>query len=113
MFHRAILASAILLLLVLPSQARQTKLVFTGKCLCSCLTAGETTVDVVYANQISCVPLENKTCNVEVNGLIRSGTVAYCEKVMREVNVRGLTPGSPAVSSSKSRSHRTHVEPNR
>jgi len=97
MLHRAISACAVLLLLVSSSQAKP-KLVFTGKCLCTCLLTN-TSGDVVYSNQLSCVPLEDKTCNVEVNGLIRSGSVEYCEKIMRKVDVRRLP--------------RTEVEPSR
>jgi hypothetical protein len=109
MFQRAILACAVLLLLVPSSQARQ-KLVFSGKCLCQCVVNETTVIDVLYSNQLSCRPLERKTCNVEVDGVIRSGEVNYCQKVMRWVDVRGLSPVSPD-SKPKLRLPRTHVQP--
>jgi hypothetical protein len=111
MLYRAILACAVLLLLVSSGQARPKKLVFTGKCLCNCLVSETTIVDVLYSNQLSCLPLENKTCNVEVAGVIRSGSLASCEKIMREVDVRGLSSTSPGVSKPKFRLPRTQIKP--
>jgi hypothetical protein len=99
------------LLLVPSSQAKQKKLVFTGKCLCTCILPGTIAVDVAYSNQLSCKPLEKKTCNVEVDGVIRSGEVSTCEKIMREVAVRGISPTSPGAPKPKFRLPRTQVEP--
>jgi hypothetical protein len=92
MLHKSILACVALLLLVTPSEARPKLSIFSGKCLCVCLVSG-TAVDAVYEAKSSsgCVLLEHKTCNVSLDGLVRTGTLETCESLMTNVKVQGRT----------------------
>jgi hypothetical protein len=49
--------------------------------------------DAVYEAKSSsgCVLLEHKTCNVSLDGLVRTGTLETCESLMTNVKVQGRT----------------------